>query len=47
MKASNELMEKGIQQAHGCTHQEYRENVEKMIEVEKKREKDYEKAKAI
>lgn len=45
--ASNELMDKGMQQTHGCTQQEYRNNVDKMIEIEKKREKDYEKSKAF
>ncbi|GAK10167.1 hypothetical protein [Geomicrobium sp. JCM 19038] len=42
-----ELMEKAMHQAHGVSTQEYQSDVEKMIEVEKKREQSYEQAKKV
>ncbi|MDV2686070.1 hypothetical protein RYX56_17010 [Alkalihalophilus lindianensis] len=42
-----EVMEKGLQQSHGISHQEYLHDLDKKIEVEKAREKDYQKNKEL
>ncbi|WP_227937365.1 hypothetical protein [Alkalihalobacillus deserti] len=40
-------MEKGLQQAHGINYSEYNQSLEKRIQIEKQREKDYEASKKI
>ncbi|WP_162831745.1 hypothetical protein [Halalkalibacter akibai] len=40
-------MEKGMQQAHGISYSEYERSLEKRIQIEKQREKDYEASKKI
>ncbi|ADC51288.1 MULTISPECIES: hypothetical protein [Alkalihalophilus] len=42
-----EVMEKGMQHAHGITHEEYVNDLDKKIEVEKAREEDYRKNKEL
>ncbi|PKR78076.1 hypothetical protein CEY16_09165 [Halalkalibacillus sediminis] len=38
-----ELMEKGMQQTHGVGFEEYSKNLEKRLDIEKKRQQDHEK----
>ncbi|WP_202595353.1 hypothetical protein [Halalkalibacter okhensis] len=40
-------MEKAMQQSHGTSYAEYNRNLEKRLEIEKEREKDYEKSKKL
>lgn len=42
-----EAMEKGMQQSHGISYSEYNRSLNKRIEIEKQREKDYEASKKI
>ncbi|WP_100372037.1 hypothetical protein [Bacillus sp. FJAT-45037] len=42
-----EVMEKGLQQSHGVGHEEYLNNLDKKLAVERAREKDYQKNQAL
>ncbi|SDI28267.1 hypothetical protein [Alteribacillus bidgolensis] len=44
---TTENLEKSMHKAHGVTQEEYKRSLEKKIEVEKEREKDYKKNKEI
>jgi hypothetical protein len=40
-------MEKAMQQSHGTSYAEYNRNLEKRMEIEKEREKDYKASKKL
>jgi hypothetical protein len=42
-----ESMEKSLQQSHGLSYREYELSHEKRLEIEKKRDEDYQKAKDL
>ncbi|WP_158736165.1 hypothetical protein [Alteribacillus sp. YIM 98480] len=44
---TTENLEKSMHKAHGVTQEEYKRSLDKKIEVEKEREKDYKKNKEI
>ncbi|MFC5712428.1 hypothetical protein ACFPU1_06520 [Thalassorhabdus alkalitolerans] len=42
-----ENMEKGLMQSHGLTHEQYKKDVDNIMDVEKKREADHKKNKDV